>query len=245
MLALSCPFLLVGNPRTAGVKQDSGGQPHRARVSRSFMKYAARSLSSSRNKWSPPLAAAPSGLPRKGRAEPTSPRASTLPPRFSNALRPPPRGPFWRHGHKSQGGPDRVMGRGAKIVAAHRHPVRGEQAVDHIHPLEPRTAFRPHATWAIGLMHTFHTVGRLSRGAGALLIDKPLEWTSFDVVNKVRHLIRRGGWIQKNQSGTCRHPRPAGHGGLGPVHGPHDQANQRAHGRRQGLRGPHDLRGHH
>ncbi len=34
-----------------------------------------------------------------------------------------------------------------------------------------------------------------------LLIDKPLEWTSFDVVNKVRGLIRQNGGIKKIKVG--------------------------------------------
>jgi len=34
-----------------------------------------------------------------------------------------------------------------------------------------------------------------------LLIDKPLEWTSFDVVNKVRHMIRHGGGFRKIKVG--------------------------------------------
>lgn len=35
------------------------------------------------------------------------------------------------------------------------------------------------------------------------LIDKPLEWTSFDVVNKIRWNIRKT-YNLKNKSGTCR-----------------------------------------
>ncbi len=43
-------------------------------------------------------------------------------------------------------------------------------------------------------VHSFQSWDDFLQGQ-VLLIDKPREWTSFDVVNKVRHLIRRGGGI--------------------------------------------------
>lgn len=49
-------------------------------------------------------------------------------------------------------------------------------------------------------LHTFQTWEDFQEGQ-VLLIDKPLEWTSFDVVNKVRHLIRRGGGFKKIKVG--------------------------------------------
>ena len=52
-------------------------------------------------------------------------------------------------------------------------------------------------TWPV---HTFTTWEDFQEGQ-VLLIDKPREWTSFDVVNKVRHLIRRGGGFTKIKVG--------------------------------------------
>ena len=52
-------------------------------------------------------------------------------------------------------------------------------------------------SWPI---HTFERWENFQEGQ-VLLIDKPLEWTSFDVVNKVRHLIRRGGGFKKIKVG--------------------------------------------
>lgn len=49
-------------------------------------------------------------------------------------------------------------------------------------------------------IHTFTRWEDFQEGQ-VLLIDKPLEWTSFDVVNKVRHLIRRGGGFKKIKVG--------------------------------------------
>jgi tRNA pseudouridine55 synthase len=49
-------------------------------------------------------------------------------------------------------------------------------------------------------IHTFTQWADFQEGQ-VLLIDKPLEWTSFDVVNKVRHLIRRGGGFKKIKVG--------------------------------------------
>lgn len=49
-------------------------------------------------------------------------------------------------------------------------------------------------------VHTFTRWADFQEGQ-VLLIDKPLEWTSFDVVNKVRHLIRRGGGFKKIKVG--------------------------------------------
>jgi len=49
-------------------------------------------------------------------------------------------------------------------------------------------------------VHTFQTWEDFLEGQ-VLLIDKPLEWTSFDVVNKVRHLIRHGGRFKKIKVG--------------------------------------------
>ena len=52
-------------------------------------------------------------------------------------------------------------------------------------------------TWPV---HTFRCWQDFQEGQ-VLLIDKPLDWTSFDVVNKVRHLIRRGGGFKKIKVG--------------------------------------------
>ena len=41
-------------------------------------------------------------------------------------------------------------------------------------------------------VHNFQTWENFQEGQ-VLLIDKPREWTSFDVVNKIRYAIRRGG----------------------------------------------------
>jgi tRNA pseudouridine55 synthase len=49
-------------------------------------------------------------------------------------------------------------------------------------------------------VHTFQTWEDFLEGQ-VLLIDKPLEWTSFDVVNKVRHMIRHGGGFRKIKVG--------------------------------------------
>ena len=47
-----------------------------------------------------------------------------------------------------------------------------------------------------------HTIGLvdLTRG-GAVLIDKPIDWTSFDVVNKLRYAIGKALQIKKNKVG--------------------------------------------
>ena len=45
-------------------------------------------------------------------------------------------------------------------------------------------------------VHTFETWTDFQEGQ-VLLIDKPREWTSFDVVNKVRYAIRKGGGFRK------------------------------------------------
>ena len=44
-----------------------------------------------------------------------------------------------------------------------------------------------------------------------LYIDKPLTWTSFDVVNKIRRSLKVPPGDQENQGGSCRHTRSAGH----------------------------------
>ena len=49
-------------------------------------------------------------------------------------------------------------------------------------------------------VHSFQSWEDFLQGQ-VLLIDKPREWTSFDVVNKVRHLIRRGGNFKKIKVG--------------------------------------------
>ena len=49
-------------------------------------------------------------------------------------------------------------------------------------------------------VHSFQSWDDFLQGQ-VLLIDKPREWTSFDVVNKVRHLIRRGGGFKKIKVG--------------------------------------------
>ena len=49
-------------------------------------------------------------------------------------------------------------------------------------------------------VHTFKTWEDFQEGQ-VLLIDKPLEWTSFDVVNKVRYAIRKGGGFRKIKVG--------------------------------------------
>ena len=40
-----------------------------------------------------------------------------------------------------------------------------------------------------------------------IFIDKPLGWTSFQVVNKIRWLIKQQFKIKKNQGRTCRNAR--------------------------------------
>ena len=52
-------------------------------------------------------------------------------------------------------------------------------------------------TWPV---HTFTTWEDFQEGQ-VLLIDKPREWTSFDVVNKVRYAIRKGGGFRKIKVG--------------------------------------------
>ena len=49
-------------------------------------------------------------------------------------------------------------------------------------------------------VHTFQSWEDFQLGQ-VLLIDKPLEWTSFDVVNKIRYAIRRGGGFGKIKVG--------------------------------------------
>ena len=49
-------------------------------------------------------------------------------------------------------------------------------------------------------VHTFETWEDFQEGQ-VLLIDKPLEWTSFDVVNKLRYAIRKGGGFRKIKVG--------------------------------------------
>ena len=49
-------------------------------------------------------------------------------------------------------------------------------------------------------VHTFTTWEDFQQGQ-VLLIDKPREWTSFDVVNKVRYAIRKGGGFRKIKVG--------------------------------------------
>ena len=49
-------------------------------------------------------------------------------------------------------------------------------------------------------VHTFTTWEDFQEGQ-VLLIDKPREWTSFDVVNKVRYAIRKGGGFRKIKVG--------------------------------------------
>ena len=49
-------------------------------------------------------------------------------------------------------------------------------------------------------VHTFQTWEDFQEGQ-VLLLDKPLEWTSFDVVNKVRYAIRKGGGFRKIKVG--------------------------------------------
>ena len=49
-------------------------------------------------------------------------------------------------------------------------------------------------------VHTFQRWEDFQEGQ-VLLIDKPLEWTSFDVVNKVRYAIRKGGGFRKIKVG--------------------------------------------
>ena len=52
-------------------------------------------------------------------------------------------------------------------------------------------------TWPV---HNFQTWDNFQEGQ-VLLIDKPREWTSFDVVNKIRYAIRRGGGFRKIKVG--------------------------------------------
>ena len=49
-------------------------------------------------------------------------------------------------------------------------------------------------------IHTFTCWEDFQKGQ-VLLIDKPREWTSFDVVNKVRYAIRKGGGFRKIKVG--------------------------------------------
>lgn len=49
-------------------------------------------------------------------------------------------------------------------------------------------------------VHTFQRWDDFLEGQ-VLLIDKPLKWTSFDVVNKVRYAIRKGGGFKKIKVG--------------------------------------------
>ena len=49
-------------------------------------------------------------------------------------------------------------------------------------------------------VHTFETWEDFQEGQ-VLLIDKPLEWTSFDVVNKLEYAIRKSGGFRKIQVG--------------------------------------------
>ena len=49
-------------------------------------------------------------------------------------------------------------------------------------------------------VHTFTTWQDFQEGQ-VLLLDKPREWTSFDVVNKVRYAIRKGGGFRKIKVG--------------------------------------------
>lgn len=65
------------------------------------------------------------------------------------------------------------------------------------HRLIPLTDLRSMQDWPI---HTFKRWEDFQEGQ-VLLFDKPSEWTSFDVVNKVRHLIRRGGGFRKIKVG--------------------------------------------
>ena len=67
----------------------------------------------------------------------------------------------------------------------------------HVHRLIHLTDLRGMQDWPI---HTFKRWEDFQEGQ-VLLFDKPQEWTSFDVVNKVRHLIRRGGGFKKIKVG--------------------------------------------
>ena len=49
-------------------------------------------------------------------------------------------------------------------------------------------------------VHNFQTWENFQEGQ-VLLIDKPREWTSFDVVNKIRYALRRGGGFRKIKVG--------------------------------------------
>ena len=49
-------------------------------------------------------------------------------------------------------------------------------------------------------VHNFQTWENFQEGQ-VLLIDKPREWTSFDVVNKIRYAIRGGGGFRKIKVG--------------------------------------------
>ena len=51
-----------------------------------------------------------------------------------------------------------------------------------------------------------------------LLVDKPLHWTSFDVVNKLRGAIRGALGYRKMKVGPRRDTRPASEWRFGGVH---------------------------
>lgn len=58
-----------------------------------------------------------------------------------------------------------------------------------------------------------------------LYFDKPLTWTSFAVVNKIRyHLCRRLG-VKKLEGGTCRDTRSVGYRGDDNLYRESDQAD--------------------
>ena len=59
-----------------------------------------------------------------------------------------------------------------------------------------------------------------------LLIDKPLHWTSFQAVNKLRWEITSRFQHQENKGRSCWHLRPSCNWFIGNLHWKNDQANR-------------------
>ncbi len=75
------------------------------------------------------------------------------------------------------------------------------------------------------------------------VLDKPLQWTSADVVRKVKFALRRLGYrrIKVGHAGTLDPPR---HGGAAGLHRPRHEDGRRPAGRREGVRRRRDARRH-
>ena len=67
-----------------------------------------------------------------------------------------------------------------------------------------------------------------------LLIDKPLRWTSFDVVKKTRNLLRTHFQV-KNKGRPCRNTGPSGKWFIGCLYGKIYQTHQRISGTRERI----------